>query len=274
LSKDKHWALVTGAASGIGRAVALDLAAQGYNLLLVDMNADGLSELKAELAESPVSVSLKTLDLTELSSLAGFCNEIECFDGTLDCAFLNAGVVTPGDVLSLDRALLTRDVDVNLKSAMWLNQACGRKMQAQGSGHIINTASMAALVSLKGAASYSASKFGLRGFLIALREELRPHGVFVSMMLPSAIDTPMLRYEANHGGSALNFLSNPSSVEDVVRVFNKAQRSKRLEYFIPYSDSLMGRLVCIFPGLLARFYPVLSYLGERGREKFLRSIDS
>ena len=274
MSREKHWALVTGAASGIGKAVAVDLAAQGYNLLLADMNADGLSELKAELGGFAVSVSLKVLDLADLSALDGFCDEIECFDGKLDYAFLNAGVVTPGDVLALDRARLTRDVDVNLKSAMWLNQACARKMRSQGSGHIINTASMAALVSLKGAASYSASKFGLRGFLIALREELRQNGVFVSMILPSAIDTPMLRYEAKNGGSALNFLSEPSSVEDVVRVFNKAQKSKKLEYFIPYSDSLMGRLVCIFPGILGRFYSILSKLGERGRKRFLRGIDS
>lgn len=274
MSKDKEWALVTGAASGIGRAVAVDLAEQGYDLLLADMNADGLNELKAELSDLPVAVSLKVLDLTEQNSLAAFCDEIEGFGGTLAYAFLNAGVVTPGEVTALDRLQLTRDVDVNLRSAMWLNQACAIKMKAQGSGHIINTASMAALVSLKGAASYSASKFGLRGFLIALREELRQCGVSVSMILPSAIDTPMLRYEARHGGSALNFLSKPSSVEDVVRVFNKAQKSKRLEYFIPYSDSLFGRLVCVFPSILNRLFPVLSLLGERGRERFLRGIKS
>ncbi len=274
MSRDTLWALVTGAASGIGRAVALDLARQGYSLLLADMNADGLSELKSEIDDLPVSVSLKVLDLTELNSLTAFCDEIECFDGNLACAFLNAGVVTPGDVIALDRALLTRDVDINLKSAMWLNQACARKMQAQGSGHIINTASMAAFVSLKGAAPYSASKFGLRGFLIALREELRQSGVFVSMILPSAIDTPMLRYEAMHGGSALNFISEPSSVEQVVKAFNSVCKSKKLEYFVPYSDSLFGRLICVFPGLLGLLYPVLSRLGERGRKRFLKSIDS
>ncbi|KZY88868.1 hypothetical protein A3744_23890 [Oleiphilus sp. HI0073] len=90
------------------------------------------------------------------------------------------------------------------------------------------------------------------------------------MILPSAIDTPMLRYEAENGGSALNFLSSPSKIEDVVKAFNKAQRSQRLEYFVPYIDSFLGRLVCLFPFLLSGLYPLLSAIGERGRKKFLR----
>ena len=270
MRREKQWALVTGAASGIGKAVALNLAEQGYQLLLVDSDSDGLNALLESNAEALDGALLKNVDLTELYALHRLCDELESFNGFISYAFLNAGIVTPGEVMSLEREALTRDVDINLKSTMWLNQACARKMHAQGGGHIISTVSMAALVSLSGAAPYSASKFGLRGFLIALREELKACGVHVSMILPSAIDTPMLRYEAENGGSALNFISTPSSVGDVVKAFNKAQRGKKLEYFVPYLDSYLGRLVCVFPFLLSALYPVLSSLGERGRTKFLR----
>jgi short-subunit dehydrogenase len=144
-------------------------------------------------------------------------------------------------------------------------------MREQGRGQIVTTVSMAALVALPGSAAYSASKFGLRGFLIAFRAELEPYGVSVSMLLPSAIDTPMLRFEALNRGSALNFISKPAHVEVVGAVFKKAQKTKKLEYYIPYRDSIFGRLVCSFPAMLTFMYPLLSSLGERGRKQFIKA---
>ena len=117
------------------------------------------------------------------------------------------------------------------------------------------------VVALKGSAAYSASKFGLRGFLIALKSELKDYGVAVSMLLPSAIDTPMLRYEATNGGSPLNFLSDPLPVDAVLKAFLNAQKSKRLEYYIPFGDSLSGRFVCSFPWLIDWVYPILEKVG-------------
>ena len=267
---EPRYALVTGAAAGIGRAVAEDLARQGYRLVLADINHDALLEFQSELQGYGNSADIHTLNLCDAEQLEQFCEAIESREDDLELAFVNAGVVTPGLVTDLSRERLLRDVDLNLRAAMCVNHACAKRMKAQGYGHIINTASMAALVSLSGSAAYSASKFGLRGFLIALKAELKPHGIAVSMLLPSAIDTAMLRFEANNGGSALNFVSAPSSVESVVKAFNKAQRSKKLEYFVPYLDSYLGRLVCVFPFLLSALYPLLSVLGERGRKKFLK----
>jgi short-subunit dehydrogenase len=266
---EPRYALVTGAAAGIGRAVAADLARQGYRLVLADINHDALLEFRCKLQEYGNSADIHTVNLCDAEQLEQFCEAIERREDGLVLAFVNAGVVTPGLVTDLSRERLLRDVDLNLRAAMCVNHACAKRMKAQGYGHIINTASMAALVSLPGSAAYSASKFGLRGFLIALKAELKPHGIAVSMLLPSAIDTAMLRFEANNDGSALNFLSTPSSVSDVVAVFNKAQKGKKLEYCIPASGSFLGYIVCVFPGLLERLYPLLSKIGERGRKRFL-----
>ncbi len=261
------YALITGAAGGIGQGVAELLHQQNYTLILVDINSDILDQMKHQYP----GAMTRSVDLSDPSDTETLCQEIESLDGDLAYAFVNAGIVTPGCVIDTDRAALVRDVGINLRSAMCVNHACASIMERQGFGHIINTVSMAAVVSLKGAAAYSASKFGLRGFLIALKSELRAQRVHVSMLLPSAIDTAMLQFEAKHGGSALNFISTPLSVNDVVLAFKKAQQHKKLEYYVPYSDSLLGRLVCVFPQMIDYLYPALEKLGERGRRRFIQS---
>jgi hypothetical protein len=260
-------AIVSGASGGIGKYVAQLLYEQGYQLFLIDINEQGLAELSARYPNAQT----RALDLTDAEALEALCQEIENLDEELALAFINAGRVIPAKVLNLNRSELQREIDLNLKSTMTLNHACGIKMREQGRGQIVTTVSMAALVALPGSAAYSASKFGLRGFLIAFRAELEPYGVSVSMLLPSAIDTPMLRFEALNRGSALNFISKPAHVEVVGAVFKKAQKTKKLEYYIPYRDSIFGRLVCSFPAMLTFMYPLLSSLGERGRKQFIKA---
>jgi len=104
-----------------------------------------------------------------------------------------------------------------------------------------------------------------------LAAELAPHGVSVSAVYPSGIDTPMLRYEALNGGSPLNFINQPHSADDVAAIMLRALKTKKLEYYVPYGDSVFGRLVCSFPWVLMPLYPLLQWWGERGRKKFISS---
>ena len=257
---------VSGAAGGIGQAVAKYFAAEGYELWLTDVNQDGVLALGDELGAIKVSV----VDLSRSDALEKLCKEIEGFDGSLDLAFVNAGVIKPGEVIALTRNDIDFQLDINLKAAAHLNHAIAIKMVSQQCGHIINTLSAAAMIALPENAAYSASKFGLRGFVLSLAQELSAAGVAVSGIYPNAIDTPMLRYEAKNNGSALNFLSEPSSTEEIVGVVKKAVKQRKLEYFVPASDSWVNKLVTSFPGLLPRFYNYLLAKGERGREKFIR----
>jgi short-subunit dehydrogenase len=146
-------------------------------------------------------------------------------------------------------------------------------MLQRGSGHIVNTVSMGGITPLKGGAAYVASKFGLRGFLSALYSELKPLGIKVSGIYPSGVDTAMLRYEATHGGSLLNFVSTPQTSADVLKAFNRALSGGKLEVYVPYSDSLLARAIALFPSLLDRLYPVLEWFGRRGLSKYLKSIE-
>jgi len=265
--KQKKLALISGAAGGIGQAIARKLHAQGYQLLLVDREEQALLTMQQGFANSLIEVC----DLANAQSLEALCRKVEALTQPLEIAIINAGIIIPGDTVTLSRRQLDQHLDVNLRSAMHLNHACAGKMQTQGHGHLINTVSMSAFIALKGSAAYTATKFGLRGFLLPLAAELAPHGVSVSAVYPSGIDTPMLRYEALNGGSPLNFINQPHSADDVAAIMLRALKTKKLEYYVPYGDSVFGRLVCSFPWVLMPLYPLLQWWGERGRKKFISS---
>lgn len=259
-------ALITGACGGIGSLVAKDLAEKGYRLILVDIN-QAANQALAESLNNAIAINL---DLTDRAALRTFCHQLRYFK--LDLAFINAGIVFTGDVVDIEESQIDMQLDLNLRSAIMLNQACAQNMVEHGTGHIINTVSMGALTPLKGSATYSASKFGLRGFLSSLYSELKPHGVKVSGIYPSGVDTAMLRYEATHNGSLLNFLSTPQTPEDVLRGFNIALRKAKLEVYVPFSDSVSAKLIGLFPSLFDKLYPWLEPLGRRGHKKYLAKI--
>jgi short-subunit dehydrogenase len=261
-------ALVTGAAGDIGANVAERLCTLGYKLILIDVNENRLNEVSKKLPESVVV----TCDLTDRDQLRQLRSRIENDFGPIDLAFINAGVIFVGNVLDLDENQIDLQLELNLRSAIHLIKACASNMAAHGSGHIISTVSMGGIVSLKGSATYSASKFGLRGFMTGICDELRPLGINVTGIYPSGVDTQMLRYEALNGGSNLNFVSPPLSVDDVGKAVIKAIKSKRLEVYLPYSESISARLVSCFPWIIHYLYPLMEWIGKRGLKKYLTTV--
>jgi short-subunit dehydrogenase len=264
-------ALITGAAGGIGSVTAHTLHQQGYTVWLVDVNEAGLKKLHAAIPTSRMTIC----DLKNEESVQKLCAEIAEIPH-LSVAFLNAamispGMTTPGKFIDQPLENIDAQIQVNLVSCLHLNHVCGLKMKAQGEGHIINTVSMGGIISMKDSATYSATKFGLRGFLMAFSVEMRPFGCSVSGIYPSAVDTQALRFEATHpDGSPLNFLSPPMKADDVAQCVLKAIKTKRLEYYLPYTDSLTSKLFGSFPNFLHIFYPMFEKMGEKGRKKFIQ----
>ncbi len=269
MNTDQKLALVTGAAGGLGAEVARRLHRQGYRLLLTDRQAQPLAELAQELAPAEAVV----LDLADREALDEFLTRIKG-EERLDLAFINAGIVVVGPVLEIEHEAIDLQLEVNLRSALHLIKACAHNLVAKGAGHIIATVSLGGIIAVKGNAAYTASKFGLRGFLTCLRDELSAKGVAVSGIYPSAIDTPMLRYEAENNGSPMQFLNKPQTPAQFADLFEKTQKTRNLEAYLPYSDGLSSRLIGFFPWLLAGFYPLLEKLGTKGRQRYLKSIRS
>lgn len=265
----KRTALVTGAAGDIGFEVAKRLHRQGYNLILSDVNREGLERVTALLPGSRHVV----INLADREALSAWTTEIRGDGNHLEVAFINAGVIVPGNVLDLNESQIGLQMEVNLRSALMLIKACAHNMVTHGSGHIVSTVSIGGILALKGSATYAATKFGLRGFMTGLRDELAALNVHVSGLYPAGVDTQMLRYEALNNGSPLNFVNTPQTVSAVADAFEQALKTKRLEIHVPYLDGLFARLLAFFPGALQTIYPLLEYLGERGRKNYLQRHD-
>ncbi|WP_377188232.1 SDR family NAD(P)-dependent oxidoreductase [Ruegeria meonggei] len=261
-------AFITGATGGIGMAAAAHFHDGGYKLWLCGRD----ERVLAELSELYPTAIISKSDLSDSKALEALCTEIANSSERIAVGLVNAGIIQPGHAVDLERSAICQHLDINLRAAAHLSQALAQHMKKNGDGHIIGTQSAASFVALPGSAAYAASKFGIRGYYLSLAEELRAHGVSVSSIYPNAIDTPMLRYEAANGGSALNFLSTPSTTDDVVAVLKRAQKGKKLEYFVPRSDVVTARLLTGFPGLMRVLYPMLNRMGEKGRQKFIAKI--
>ncbi len=186
--------LVTGAASGIGRAVALRLAGGGAELFLTDVNADGLAQTTeaARAAGARVTES-RALDITDFDAVAGFAADIHTRHPAMDMVMNIAGVSAWGTVDQLTHRQWRSMVDVNLMGPIHVIETFLPPMVAAGrGGRLVNVSSAAGLVALPWHAAYSASKFGLRGLSEVLRFDLARHRIGVSVVVPGAVDTPLV----------------------------------------------------------------------------------
>jgi len=261
-------AIITGGAGAIALALAKHLEARGYTPVLVDFDEARLAAAAAALNGPAQTLRADLTDHTDLERVATL------IEATTDLALLvnTAGIIRPGTVTELPYRDLEQHVAVNLLAPMRLSQAAARAMVPRRQGCILSVVSVAALVALPGSAAYSASKFGLRGFQIALAQELATAGIKVRGVFPGAVDTPMLRYEATHGGSVLNFLNKDVlTAEQVAQACLRAIDGTKLEVFVPYADGLSGRLAAAFPGLVGRLLPYLEKQGDKGLQRFLAS---
>lgn len=184
-------AIVTGAASGIGRALGQELARRGALVIMADIQAGLLEEAVGSITQAGHKAEGVTLDVTDFQAVKRLVENTASRHGTLDYIFNNAGIVVGGEVrdISIDD---WRDVlDVNLFGVVNGVAAAYPLMVDQGHGHIINTASIAGLIPFPAEISYVASKYGVVGLSNALRVEGADLGVNVSVVCPGLIRTPI-----------------------------------------------------------------------------------
>lgn len=187
--------LVTGAASGIGRAVALRLARAGARLYLTDVNAEGLAATVADARAAGAEVAEhRALDITDYDAVAHFAADIHTRYPAMDMVMNIAGVSAWGTVEQLTHRQWRSMIDVNLMGPIHVIETFLPPMVAAGrGGHLLNVSSAAGLVALPWHAAYSASKYGLRGLSEVLRFDLARHGIGVSVAVPGAVDTPLVQ---------------------------------------------------------------------------------
>ncbi|HEX4017933.1 MAG TPA: SDR family NAD(P)-dependent oxidoreductase [Frankiaceae bacterium] len=192
--------VVTGAGSGIGRAMAMRFAAAGMKLVLVDIERGALDAVAAELGGDADRVLDVRADVASMEEMNGLRDAaLERF-GRVDVVCLNAGVAPVGGLLETTLEVWEWVIDVNLRGVFYGAKAFGPVLAEQGSGHIVCTASVAGLMDATTLNAYGTSKHAVVGLASALRGELAAFGVGVSVLCPGLINTKIFESERNRPG--------------------------------------------------------------------------
>ncbi len=185
--------LVTGAASGIGRATALAFAAEGANLIIADINEEGLKSVAEEIERLGRSALWVRTDVSRPDEVAALAQISIKEAGGVDVLMNNAGVGLVALIRDMDLADWEWILGINLWGAIYMIYHLLPQMIERGSGHIINLASGAGLVATPILGAYSTTKFALVGLSEAMRAELAVHNIGVSVVCPGVIRTPILQ---------------------------------------------------------------------------------
>jgi 3-oxoacyl-[acyl-carrier protein] reductase len=187
-------AVVTGAGSGIGRAIALALGRRGLDVALVGRTASTLRETAAEIGESRVKTVVAVADVRSTAEVERAAAEIARSLGTPRVLVHNAGIAgRKSPIEQLTDADLDEVIATNLRSLFVVTRAFLPAMRAERLGRIVTVASISSTLGSPGLAPYAASKWGAVGFTKSLAEELRGSGLQAMAVLPGSVDTPMVK---------------------------------------------------------------------------------
>jgi len=258
--------LVTGCARGIGRDLAQTLIDAGHRVLATDRELGPVQELVAgwpsERGRS------RTLDVTSPSQWREAVAAADEAFGGLDVLINVAGVLVPGWFYELEDSAIDLHVDVNLKGVVHGMRAVVPGMLAQGHGHIVNVASLAALAPVPGLALYCATKYAVRGFSLSVALELRDRGIAVTVVCPDAVQTPMLELQREVDAAAMTF-SGPRvlTTREVSEAVVRALEERPLELLLPPSRGWLAKLADLAPGSGRVLAPLLRWQGRRRQRR-------
>lgn len=248
-------ALVTGACSGIGLAFAEQLAALGYELILVSNRQQPLDEAAARLATTHgVKTQALVVDLARASAADELDAELQRRAIDVDILVNNAGMFFFGEVSDADPAKVAAMLQLHVVTPSLLARHLGRRMRDRGRGHLLFVSSISAWNDFPGIALYGASKKYLKGFALALRSELRPWGVHVTVVAPGATATGLYDPKVVDVGKAkrLGVMTGP---EPVARAGLEA---------------MFARRALVVPGLLSKLFAWGMALAPRWLVDFIR----
>ncbi len=263
--KDKV-VIVTGGSEGVGAAAARKFAQAGAKLVLAARTKKNLEKLADEL-RSITDVQIVAMDVADTDACLNLFKKAEFEYGAVDVLVNNAGFHERGSVESVSADDLGRMIDINLKAPIVLCRlALPYLRRAKDGAAIINVASLAGRAPIKGAAAYSASKFGLRAFTFALAEELRGSDIKLAAVSPGPIDTGFIM--ANIDAVADITFSQPmSSADDVANEILQLCANDKRERSMPPISGALTTLSYLFPWLGRKLQPLLDKRGRSIKRK-------
>ena len=186
-------AVITGAASGIGRATAVALAREGARVAAADVDRKGLAETARLIEEIGGTVSTYLLDVSSREAVSDFAQEIEAQFGGADIVINNAGVAQVASIAELAYEDFEWVMNIDFWGMVYGTKAFLPQLTKKGAGHIVNVSSIFGLFAVPTQAAYNSAKFAIRGFTEALRHEMKGSGIQVSCVHPGGIKTNILR---------------------------------------------------------------------------------
>lgn len=182
-------AVITGAASGIGEALAEALASRGANLALADIDEAGVNAVADRLRSNTIKVTATRLDVADPDAPARFADQVKADHGGAALVFNNAGIAVGGEFDRVSEDDFDRVIAVNFHGVVRMSRAFLPLLKAEPAGQLVNVSSIFGIIAPPGQAAYSASKFAVRGFSMALAHELEGSSVGVSVVHPGGVNT-------------------------------------------------------------------------------------
>jgi NAD(P)-dependent dehydrogenase (short-subunit alcohol dehydrogenase family) len=266
-------AVVTGAGSGLGRAIALDLAGRGFLVHATDVDAEAAARTAAEIGVGGASSALDVRDEAACRATA----RTVARSGALDVWVNNAGVLLSGMPWEQDGGARRTMLEVNAIGTMNGTVAALDAMIAAGRGHVINVVSLAGLVAAPGEVSYSASKHAAMAFTLGTLFDLRRagiRGIEISAVCPDGAWTPMLEDGLDNPDVAASFGGRLLTPERVAREVGRLTERPRPLLVIPRWRGWLVRLFDAFPSLTVRLLPLLMRDALRKQARYKRLIES
>ncbi|HEX4901014.1 MAG TPA: SDR family NAD(P)-dependent oxidoreductase [Pyrinomonadaceae bacterium] len=235
--------MITGASSGIGRGLALELSKRGAKLGLVARRADKLAELTREIETANGKAIALPADVMDAASLATAATQLRTTFGPIDVLIANAGVGATVDGAELKGSTVAGVINVNVLGAANSVEAVVPEMVKRGSGQLVVISSLAAYRGLPKSAAYCASKAAVSAFFESLRLDLQPRGIDVTIIHPGFIKTPLTA--GRH--AQMPFLME---LEDAVAEIISAIEKRKKSYAFPWQLATIVRAGMIMPNFM------------------------
>ncbi|MDP1826884.1 MAG: SDR family oxidoreductase [Archangium sp.] len=261
--------LLTGCASGIGRHLTRALSTLGHQVMATDINEAGLAEAAQTDGWTESLVLRRRLDVRDGADWQRALDATVTAFGRLDVLLNIAGYLLPGWSWEIDATQIDRHLDINVKGVMHGVNVVGKYFVSKGKGHVINIGSLASLAPVPGLSLYSASKFAVRGFTLAVAQELIPKGVKVTLVMPDAVQTPMLDLQVDYEQAAMTF-SGPRAltVEDIERaIIDEVLPNAPLELPLPFTRGAVARFATFLPAAAMTLGPLFTKKGRAEQSK-------
>lgn len=265
-----HTAIVTGGASGIGRAIGCELAGKHVFVIIADLDEQGGQQTVSEIEKQGGRARFVKLDVTDADQVEAVVHNVYREFGRLDYMFNNAGIAMYGELYDMSREHWDRIISVNLWGVINGTQAAYRLMKKQGFGHIANTASAAGLGPSPMTAAYATTKHAVIGLTTSLHYEAETFGIKVSTLCPAFVNTPIfMKSEAiNMDIAKINALvqkQNMLSPEQFARIALKGlHRNEPVICPMPLKRT-MDIFFTLFPSVRRKLMRLVCNAGRKAR---------